>query len=61
MIAPRMVVERRCHLDNALKKGSLRFRRRQPDLLPRLVGLEKMAVIELVKAFVELFFGLVWI
>jgi hypothetical protein len=56
-----MVVERRCHLDNALKKGSLRFRRRQPDLLPRLVGLEKMAVIELVKAFVELFFGLVWI
>ena len=56
-----MVVERSCYLDDALKKGSLRFRRGQPDLLPGFVGLEKMAVIELVKAFVEPLFDLVWI
>src|SRR5712691_5234446 len=60
-IAPGVVVERGGHLDNALKKSSLRLGRSQPDLFPGLMGIEKMALVELLETSAKFFFCLSWL
>ena len=53
-VAALVMVEGRRHLDNPLQKRPLWFRRGQPDLFPRFVGLEELPAVELLHTSLEL-------